>query len=216
MVPVVVPAYFSRLVFRTPPRDLHDVHQALWRAFHGPSREFLFRADVTRAEGATRMKVLVQARAEAAWEKLGATLEAAEQLHRALRLQPGEQLRFFLRANPTASRKGRSEPAFEGVEGEAFREARGRRVALFGEERQRQWLARKAEVAGFNVLDVRLSNSRPWRWADSGRAVHHDGVDFDGILEVRDANRLAAALQQGIGPAKAFGFGLLSLARELG
>jgi CRISPR system Cascade subunit CasE len=38
-------------------------------------------------------------------------------------------------------------------------------------------------------------------------------VDFEGILEVTDPEEFAAAVTAGIGPAKAFGFGLLSVAR---
>lgn len=216
MVPVLIPAYFSRLKFRRPPRDIHDVHQALWRAFSGQAREFLFRADTVREDGAARLKVLVQSSTAAAWNNLSEELESSEQVQRSVHLYPGERLRFFLRANPTMARKGRKEPEFEGVEGDAFLNARGRRVAIFGEERQRAWLARKGEQAGFHIVEARLSNARPWRWEDSGRVVHHDGVDFEGILEVRDAERLALAMRQGIGTAKAFGFGLLSLARELG
>ncbi|MEM0963873.1 MAG: type I-E CRISPR-associated protein Cas6/Cse3/CasE, partial [Bacteroidota bacterium] len=40
----------------------------------------------------------------------------------------------------------------------------------------------------------------------------HVGVRFDGELRVIDPDRLAVAVASGIGPAKAFGFGLLSLA----
>jgi CRISPR-associated protein Cas6/Cse3/CasE, subtype I-E/ECOLI len=41
----------------------------------------------------------------------------------------------------------------------------------------------------------------------------HLGVDFDGTLTVTDPHRFAAAVAGGIGAAKGFGFGLLSLAR---
>jgi CRISPR-associated protein Cas6/Cse3/CasE subtype I-E len=37
-------------------------------------------------------------------------------------------------------------------------------------------------------------------------------VQFDGLLEVEDPERFMAAIHQGIGPGKGFGFGLLSLA----
>jgi CRISPR-associated protein Cas6/Cse3/CasE subtype I-E len=37
-------------------------------------------------------------------------------------------------------------------------------------------------------------------------------VQFDGYLQVIDPDKLLTALRQGIGPAKAFGCGLLSLA----
>lgn len=43
--------------------------------------------------------------------------------------------------------------------------------------------------------------------------IPHFGVRFDGLLCVTDPETLVEAVRQGIGPAKAFGFGLLSLAR---
>jgi CRISPR system Cascade subunit CasE len=41
----------------------------------------------------------------------------------------------------------------------------------------------------------------------------HHAVRFDGLLVVTDPERLRHALRAGIGSAKGFGFGLLSLAR---
>jgi CRISPR system Cascade subunit CasE len=46
-----------------------------------------------------------------------------------------------------------------------------------------------------------------------GRRLTFGAVVFDGMLEVSDPGRLRSALRHGIGSAKAFGFGLLSLAR---
>jgi CRISPR-associated protein Cas6/Cse3/CasE subtype I-E len=37
-------------------------------------------------------------------------------------------------------------------------------------------------------------------------------VQFDGVLVVTDPDKLSVAVRNGIGPQKAFGFGLLSLA----
>ena len=39
-----------------------------------------------------------------------------------------------------------------------------------------------------------------------------EGLTFEGILEVTDPERFAATVRAGIGPAKAYGYGLLSLA----
>jgi CRISPR system Cascade subunit CasE len=43
--------------------------------------------------------------------------------------------------------------------------------------------------------------------------ITHFGVRFDGLLRVEDPERLKIGLSSGIGSAKGFGFGLLSLAR---
>jgi CRISPR system Cascade subunit CasE len=45
------------------------------------------------------------------------------------------------------------------------------------------------------------------------QTITYQAVLFDGILEVQAAEEFMTSLQKGIGPAKAFGFGLLSLAK---
>jgi CRISPR system Cascade subunit CasE len=42
------------------------------------------------------------------------------------------------------------------------------------------------------------------------RGVHH-GVDFEGVLRVTDPKTFADAFHKGIGSAKGFGFGLLTI-----
>lgn len=212
MVPVLIPLHFSRLVFADRPRDPYAVHQTLWKAFRADERSFLYRADVVRTEGGPRLKVLVQSSVAADWPSLGSALESAEPIERTLRIADGDVLRFLLRANPTVSRKDRGEPKFQGLGPEAFRAARGRRVALLGDEARLGWLARKAQRAGFAVLAVRTSNAKPWTWTRGDRRARFDGVDFEGMLRVVDAARLREGLVGGLGTGKAFGFGLLSLA----
>ena len=51
--------------------------------------------------------------------------------------------------------------------------------------------------------------------ADSQMAMTFGSVLFDGELEVNDANAFRAALRSGIGSGKAYGFGLLSIARAV-
>jgi CRISPR system Cascade subunit CasE len=45
-----------------------------------------------------------------------------------------------------------------------------------------------------------------------GHSTTHFAVVFDGLLRVTDTDALLQTLVQGIGPGKAFGFGLLSVA----
>lgn len=106
----------------------------------------------------------------------------------------------------------------------------GRRVFITGEEDQLRWLARKATEAGFELLtlgavadetiDVQALNER----VASGRRRPVDGEDatedlvlkcctFTGRLRIVDKLRFGDALAHGIGSGKAYGFGLLSVAR---
>lgn len=119
-----------------------------------------------------------------------------------LDLTAGQRLAFRLRANPTARRR-----CSDGIR---------RRVGLYDEEEQVDWLERKAVRRGFGLVSVRSS-----RQTTVGGCVYRNGskheltllsVQFDGLLEVRDPEQTEEAVRQGIGSAKAFGFGLLSLA----
>ena len=78
------------------------------------------------------------------------------------------------------------------------------------------WLARRAAPAGFSV-DRDFTTVQPGyvyvNWARNGNGYHLRSAHFDGVLKITDLVRFQETLARGIGPAKAFGFGLLSLAR---
>jgi CRISPR system Cascade subunit CasE len=116
----------------------------------------------------------------------------------------GARFRFRLRAN--ATRKIDTKTGPDG------KRRHGKRVPLRGDSERMQWLSRKAERAGFRVLDARVVEERPTHGRHEGGLVTVAGARFDGLLEVVDAERFVRdALDRGIGPAKAFGFGLLSI-----
>lgn len=120
-----------------------------------------------------------------------------------LDLAPGQTLAFRLRANPTAKR--------------LLPDGSRKRVGLVREEEQRDWLERKAEQGGFRVLSVRTSDqSKVYGWVYQNNTKHKltlFSVQFDGLLQVEDPDQVQETVRQGIGSGKAFGFGLLSLAR---
>jgi CRISPR system Cascade subunit CasE len=110
-------------------------------------------------------------------------------------------LAFRLRANPTVKRT---------VAG------RKKRLGLYREDEQIKWLERKAESGGFRLISVRTSHHE-----NVGGRIHREGithnlrllsVQFDGLLQATDPDRLWEAVRQGIGSGKGLGFGLLSLA----
>jgi CRISPR system Cascade subunit CasE len=110
---------------------------------------------------------------------------------------------FSLRANTTVKRVVRDES------GE--RKRNGRRTAIYTPEELREWLERKARQSGFEVeqLDADPPIAQPFR--KSGKQGKHVRVDFRGILKVLDRATFRKAFSKGIGPAKAFGFGMLML-----
>ena len=113
-------------------------------------------------------------------------------------LAEGGLYAFRLLANPTAKRGGA-------------------RLGLGREEEQSAWLTRRLADAGADVLRCAAQPYRVQRSAKSagaeGDGQTHLVVPFDGLLVCRDPARLRQALGAGIGPAKGYGCGLLSLAR---
>jgi len=131
----------------------------------------------------------------------------------------GEHLRFRLRANPT---KRSPFPPEAWLEKAGNNRAKGKRVGLISEEEQRKWLERRAVPAGFRLaaFDARSEGlTRHGKPDPQGRGTAQGwkqtmlAVLFEGILEVTDPIAFAATASAGIGTGKAFGFGLLSLAR---
>nr|WP_293780151.1 type I-E CRISPR-associated protein Cas6/Cse3/CasE [uncultured Aeromicrobium sp.] len=87
---------------------------------------------------------------------------------------------------------------------------------------QRDWLVSRAEHLGVSFpldedgapqVTVSRRDSRTFtrNQAERGRRVTIASAQFDGLLEVVDAERLRTALIRGVGRAKAYGCGLLTL-----
>lgn len=184
--------------------DPYDMHRTLVRAFvqddaQTPPR-FLWRLE---PDGAwSQPRVLVQSTCPSDWALLarlpgylvGDALPETKAFEPAELLRPGGRYRFRLVANPTVTRGGK-------------------RHGLVGEDAQLAWLARQGERAGFGVLAALVGADDRVRSRRGAEQVSLSRVCFEGALEVREAGLLAGALAAGIGPGKAFGCGLLSLAR---
>lgn len=118
------------------------------------------------------------------------------------RLQNGQPWRFRLKANPVRSVK---------VEGEN----RGKVMAHVTQEQQKQWLLMRAKEGGFalNLDDFEVVHTEWLRFYKSGsRLVTLRTATFEGCLTVSDADAFKETLLKGLGRAKAYGCGLLTLA----
>jgi CRISPR system Cascade subunit CasE len=122
-----------------------------------------------------------------------------------LPLQPGQILHFRLRANPTIKKVRRNE---------AGERLNSNRVPLVHEEKQAEWLAERAIDSGFHLQHLHISQAQKQtsRKKGNGRPITLYTVQYNGRLQVTDPDKLLTAVRTGIGPAKAFGCGLLSLA----
>jgi CRISPR system Cascade subunit CasE len=102
----------------------------------------------------------------------------------------------------------------------------GKRVAIRREEERIAWLKRQGERSGFSLLQVRLDPAGRDLFdtrADIGGVLHDrapldrrltfDTCVFEGVLVVTGIAELRTAIANGIGPGKAFGCGLFSIAK---
>lgn len=220
----------------------YEMHRTLMHAFEdqlppGVSRPrqkagMLFHAELD--ERNHRTVVCVQSLLEPNWAYLealddyllqgsggsGATYKDISRAY--ARLQDGQTLSFRLRANPT-KRLGKGagdKPALK-----------GKRIGLVREEDQTTWLERKGKNGGFVLLRARSTGAaeedqQPFavkvrtegkqvgrkRKQRQSRTMTHLSVVFDGLLCITEASAFRETLIRGIGSAKAYGFGLLSIA----
>jgi CRISPR system Cascade subunit CasE len=213
--------YLSRLILNPRNRRVqrevaepYQMHRSLMQAFPDDLKEgqerVLFRLETQRDGG---LALLVQSWTLPDWswlaepEARGYLLPVGEPNPAVksfdLDLAPGQRLAFRLRANPTVKRK--------------FESGDHKRVGLYDEEGQIEWLKRKGEGGGFRLLSARTSDQEDVKGTVRRQGKKHTlklaAVQFDGLLEVTDPERLRDTVRQGIGSGKGFGFGLLSLAR---
>lgn len=203
----------------------YELHQIIWKGFPDIPRgtgetHFLFRHD----ERDDRHSVLVQSERRPDWSAIGEGDHVAEvKEFDPLRIEPGTRLRFFVRANPVVKRRG-----FDGEKTTrhiAVGSDRKRQAVMLGipenkvpsrEEQLLDWLRRKGEEGGFEVVDATVGPNRDLvvrRAGAKGAPMTFTTVDFDGILTVRDSEAFARCMRSGIGRGKGFGLGLLSVKR---
>lgn len=200
-------------------RDATELHRTVMRAFPAvpdPAVEarayfgVLHRLEFDRPGG--RVLLYVQSRVAPDWSGLpsGYVFPGEEPKVKPVGeayagLRAGRVLRFRVRANPTRKIDTKSGPDGE--------KRNGRRVPMRGPEEQIRWLARKAEEHGFELLQASVAASGSVERVHSHRTGRtFQGVLFEGRLAVRDPERFQQSLIGGIGPGKAFGFGMLSIA----
>jgi CRISPR system Cascade subunit CasE len=187
-----------------------------------------------------KLTLLVQSFLKPAWSRLPSDYllvtdeenPACKPIHETYaRLGAGQCLTFRVRANPTRR-----------ISGKNAQEAQwhGKRVEIRDEEQQIAWLRRKGQEAGFKLASVRINPTVPnvnlapqgktfgyrrhseetsagpaYEVSGSNRRMSFGSVLFEGELIVTDVKAFREALMQGIGSGKAYGFGLLSIARSV-
>jgi CRISPR system Cascade subunit CasE len=171
--------------------DSYAWHRAIWTFFPGredENRNFLFRVDRSRTHDRLLLLSPIPPRLPE-WTE-GRTIAIP------LGFLGHATYRFQVKTNPTKrSMKTR------------------KRVGIYSAEGLTAWLERKAEACGFAVLPNGLDVGPPMAeyFNRKGKNGKHMSVDFKGELEVTHRPDFEHTFYHGIGPAKAFGFGMLML-----
>ena len=203
--------------FRRDFGNVHDMHRTIMSAYPNPedgaparqAHAILWRLEPTQV-GYIQ---LIQSRTEPDWNQLPpahltrpAEVRSIQPILDAIR--PGRKLAFRLLANATQDTRPHR------TKGETVR------VALRTPEDQIGWLIRKGERHGFVIPTAHngapdvaptpiprlIGRKRP------AGTITIDAVRFDGHLIITDPEAFTEALTNGIGRAKAYGCGLLTLA----
>ncbi|MEV4757550.1 type I-E CRISPR-associated protein Cas6/Cse3/CasE [Micromonospora sp. NPDC049559] len=226
--------YLSKLLinvysreFRRDHADIRQMHRTVMSGYPDlpddtPARQS--QAVLWRLDGMHRGFVqYVQSLGKPDWSRLPADYLTEPAQVRSLQpvldaIAPGRRFSFRLVANPvrTIPRPVDRPPV------EAGKRTHGMKVARRDPQEQLEWLIRKGEQHGFVIPAA--ANGRPdaapspclaltgqSRPGDRG-PITIEPVRFEGHLIVTDAAAFTEALHGGIGRAKAYGCGLLSLA----
>ncbi|MBX3119704.1 MAG: type I-E CRISPR-associated protein Cas6/Cse3/CasE [Fimbriimonadaceae bacterium] len=192
--------------------DAYELHRRLCGCFSSSRQEasVLFRIEPGPV-------LLVQSEFEPDWSKFGEPSEVFKSKPECKLFSPefaqGQRLIFRLRCRPCKKH------AEEGSKHSKLR-------FLRTETERLEWLKRQGKKYGFVVESVEATYER---WIDTKQAYQRETEDasridrkasdlpairFDGIITVTDPAHFLSALKSGIGPQKAYGFGLLSVARD--
>ncbi|MGV8049188.1 MAG: type I-E CRISPR-associated protein Cas6/Cse3/CasE [Anaerolineaceae bacterium] len=187
----------------------YELHRSLMSQFEDAKREeigLLYRLEFANGYEYQPITLLVQTQVAPdwqLWEKYNGPANQAEVKEFQVETTPGARYYFRLLANPTVKVKQADE--------------KGKRLGLYQPTEQLEWLKRKSRLNGFllealNLTDKGMVESTK---RDQGTVYHikHLAILYEGILVVTDQYQFSNSLIRGIGSAKAFGFGLLSLVR---
>lgn len=120
-------------------------------------------------------------------------------------LEQGQRCLFRLTANPVRSKSRASG-------------ARGRLYAHVTVEQQRDWLLKRAEAAGFKLAPEAFEVvDRQWKRfyrsasKERGKQVSLSTASYEGELRITDVEAFRRVLCEGLGRARAYGCGLLTV-----
>ena len=197
------------------PQDGDERGRVLWRVDRDETKRWLY----VVSQPAPDFAHIVE---QAGWQTTHDTWAVRPYAQLLGRLETGQRWGFRLTANPTRSttshgpvrsRHDELQPHAAGSD-----RPRSKRYGHVTVEQQCSWLLERAERWGFavderdGVPDLVVRERRVERFQRKARTVTVAKATFDGVLTVTDVAAFREVLVSGVGPAKAYGCGLLTVA----
>lgn len=209
--------YFSKASLRVDAKETRELlvnsykeHQLLWQLFPelpDGERDFIYR----RTQHADKIEYYVLSKREPALNSALWLVHGSKPYNPTL--AEGRQLAFELRANPVVTKAGSKHDVVMNLKRTLKDSDEQLSQAELEHQAGMQWIQRQAVKHGFEVAEGSVMVSNYQKIAASkpsqSRSIQLRSLDFKGLLTVTDAGKFSSALSSGIGPAKAFGCGLL-------
>ena len=181
------------LNYKTTPnmfRSVKDLHRFVYSAFQ-PGQTHKARSSAGAAAILYRLEMngdlLVQSLTVPAWE-CPAQVKEFQPI-----VSDGDTFYFRLKANPIVKKNGKILPVLD--------------------RNQIMWLERKGRENGFDILSANVLSVKEHSLSNTDFAVIK-AVTYEGMLQVSDSQQFIKGVERGVGRAKAWGCGLLSIARH--
>ena len=202
--------------------DAYFVHDFIWRLVSrskSQKRDFLYRVEYDEYKNVKYLLLLTTH----IIQSTGNMEIVVSPLYNP-QIAEGQSLRFKLRANPIVKRKENEKQKEYGLIIDAKHQLKKKNLVCGVDyaldelihEKGMSWLERKGLQHGFSVKNWEVSVSEDNEYSINSKDNKDFKIrtlDFEGKLTITDVELFINALHGGIGSAKAFGCGLLSVAK---
>lgn len=205
-------------------KDAYFLHQQIWRLVsrsENQKRDFLYRVEYDQYKNVQSILLL-------AANKIESTKYMTVYVSTLYdpKIIEGESFRFKLRANPIVKRWENGKLKEFGLIVDAKHKLKREGANCVDDysldeliqEKGMKWLVNKGLQHGFTVKNWGVAIGNDWEYdvkadTEDKRPFLIRTLDFEGILEVTNVEDFKTVLFKGIGSAKSFGCGLLSVSR---
>ncbi len=203
-------------------KNPYTLHQSIWQLFSdnpNRDRDFIYRLDQER-----NRPLVYAVSAREPLDRQGLWQIESKAYHP--KLLSGMRLSFMLRTNPIrtkrdeAGKQHRHDVVMEAktrLKAEKTERVSDMSPATLIQEAGSLWLSTRAKKNGFSLItDVLRAEGYQQHRFLKGRGkkqISLSTLDFNGVLKISDPKLFIEMLYKGIGPAKAFGCGMLMIKR---